>query len=195
MMLNVPYIYENTRGGERANDIFSRLLADRIIMLSGEVNEDTALLVTSQLLYLDSISHEPITLYVNSVGGVCTDGLSIIDVMRHIASPVHTVSMGLSASMGAVILACGDKRYSLENSEIMVHQPLGGAWGQCSDIQIQAESILKMKVKLTKMLADNSLLTYEEMEKMCDRDCYLSAQEALEIGLIDSIIKPHKTKR
>ena len=185
VMIHMPFVVE--KGVQ--NDIVSRLLEDRIIMLHDQIDEVSAQMTIMQLLYLDSISNEPIKLYINSVGGVCTDGLAIIDTMRIIKSPVHTISMGLSASMGALILTQGDKRFALPNAEIMVHQPLGGAYGQATDIAIQADNILKMKHKLTKMLADNSLMTYEEMELMCDRDTYLSADEALELGLIDKIIE------
>jgi len=184
-MMHMPFV--NEKGVQ--NDIVSRLLEDRIIMLHDQIDEISAQMTIMQLLYLDSISNEPIKLYINSVGGVCTDGLAIIDTMHIIKSPVHTISMGLSASMGALILSQGDKRLALPNAEIMIHQPLGGAYGQASDITIQADNILKMKHKLTKMLADNSFMTYEEMELLCDRDTFLSADEALELGLIDKIIQ------
>lgn len=185
-MLHMPFV--NTNGVQ--NDIISRLLEDRIVMLHDIVDENSAQMVISQLLYLDSISHEPIKFYINSAGGVCTDGLAIIDTMALISSPVHTVAMGMACSMGAVILACGDKRFALPNSEVMIHQPLGGVQGQATDILIQADNILKTKERLIKMLADNSLLTYEEMWDACERDNYLTAEEAVEIGLVDKVLYP-----
>ena len=187
-MLNIPYV---DQGKGVYNDIFSHLLKNRIIMLNGEVNEDSAQLVISSLLYLDSIDNKtPIKLYINSPGGTCSDGLGIIDTMKCIKSPVHTITIGLAASMAAMILSQGDKRFSLPNSEILIHQPLGGiSFAQCSDIQIHAKSIQDTKRKLTQMLADSSLLSYEELEEMMDRDCILSAEEALEFGIIDKIVE------
>lgn len=189
-MLQMPFV----NGKDGQNDLFSRMLQDRIVMLFDMVSDESAQLVISQLLYLDSISHDEITLYINTGGGYCTSGSAIIDVIQHIQSPVTGICMGLAASMGAVILSVCDKRYATPNSEIMVHQPLGGAYGQATDIQIQAENILKTKKRLTKILSDNSLLSFEEMEAICERDFYMDAEEAMEIGLIDGIVKPSKKK-
>lgn len=185
-MIHIPFVSE--KGGQ--NDIISRLLEDRIVMLHDQVDEISAQLVITQLLYLDSISNEPIKMYINSPGGICTDGLAIVDTMQAIKSPVHTIAMGLAASMGAVLLSVGDERYALPNAEIMIHQPLGGAYGQATDIAIQAENIMKTKHRLIKMLADNSLLTFEEMWEACERDNFLTAEEALEYGLIDKVLYP-----
>lgn len=189
-MLQMPFV----NGKDGQNDLFSRLLQDRIVMLCDAVSDESAQLVISQLLYLDSLSHDEITLYINSPGGYCTSGLGIVDVIQHIQSPVTAVVIGLAASMGAVILSVCDKRYATQNSEIMIHQPLGGAYGQCTDIQIQAENIQKTKKRLTKILADNSLLSFEEMEAICERDFYMDVDEALEIGLLDGVVKPSKKK-
>lgn len=189
-MIHIPFV--NEKGGQ--NDIISRLLEDRIIMLHDAVDEISAQLVITQMLYLDSISNEPIKFYINSPGGICTDGLAIVDTMQAIQSPVHTIAMGLAASMGAVLLAVGDERYALPNAEIMIHQPLGGAYGQATDIAIQAENIMKTKERLIKMLADNSLLTFEEMWNACERDNFLTAEEALEYGLIDKVLYPKEKK-
>lgn len=189
-MLNVPFV--NYKGNQ--NDIFSRMLEDRIIVLFDVIDESSAQLVISQLLYLDSVDHEkPIMVYINSPGGSVVDGLAIIDTFKLIKAPVHTVCVGMAASMGAVILSCGDMRCMTENSECMVHQVLGGTgYAQCSDIQITAENILKTNTRLMKILADNSLLTIEEMTEICDRDHYMTAEETLEIGLIDKILEPVK---
>ena len=189
-MIHIPFV--NEKGGQ--NDIISRLLEDRIIMLHDAVDEISAQLVITQMLYLDSISNEPIKFYINSPGGICTDGLAIVDTMQAIQSPVHTIAMGLAASMGAVLLAVGDERFALPNAEIMIHQPLGGAYGQATDIAIQAENIMKTKERLIKMLADNSLLTFEEMWNACERDNFLTAEEALEYGLIDKVLYPKEKK-
>lgn len=184
-MLHMPFITE--KGVQ--NDIVSRLLNDRIVMLHDVVDDDSAQIVITQLLYLDSISNEPIMFYINSPGGLCTAGLAILDTMKVIKSPVHTIAMGEAASMGAVLLAAGDKRAALPNAEVMIHQPLGGAYGQATDVLIHTEQILKTKERLIKILSDNSLLTYEEMYELCERDCFLTAEEALELGLIDSIVQ------
>ena len=190
--LTVPMVTEDTPKGERTWDLFSRLLKDRIVTLNGEVNGTTAAVITAQLLYLDSVGHEPIELYINSPGGVVTDGLAIVDTMNLIKSPVHTISMGMAASMGAFILSQGEKgqRHSTPSATIMIHQPLGGFSGQATDIQIHAERILKIKELLTKRLADstNGKTSVEIMEGLCDRDNFLDPEMALEIGIIDNIL-------
>ena len=190
--LTVPMVTEDTPKGERTWDLFSRLLKDRIVTLNGEVNGTTAAVITAQLLYLDSVGHEPIELYINSPGGVVTDGLAIVDTMNLIKSPVHTISMGMAASMGAFILSQGEKgqRHSTPSATIMIHQPLGGFSGQATDIQIHAERILKIKELLTKRLADstNGKTSFEIMEDLCDRDNFLDPEQALEIGIIDNIL-------
>lgn len=181
----VPYV--NDKKGN-TTDIFSRLLEDRIIMLTGEVTEEMALMAVSQLLYLDSLSHDEIKVYINSVGGSVYDGLAIYDTMQAIKSPVITICTGLAASMGAFLLAGGDKRYSLPNGQIMIHQVSSGTIGQCTDIQIAAKNVQDLKELLTKLLAENSLLTYDEMYAVCERDCWLTPEQAYELGLIDHII-------
>ena len=183
-------VVEQTNRGERQYDLASRLLEDRIIFLSGEVNTDLANYIIAQLIYLEARDpHKDIALYINSPGGSITDGMAIFDTMNYIKCDVSTISIGLSASMGAFLLAAGakGKRYALPNSEIMIHQPLGGAQGQASDIKIQADHIVKTKHRLNSILAKNSGKPYEEVEKDTDRDNYLSAEDAKEYGLIDEI--------
>lgn len=190
-MLHIPFC--NEKGNQ--NDILSRLMEDRIVMIFDVIDENSAQLAISQLLYLDSIDHEkPIMVYINSPGGSVVDGLAIIDTFELIQAPVQTVCVGMAASMAAVILSCGDNRYMTKNSECMVHQVLSGAYGQCTDLQIHAENVLKTNARLMKILANNSLLTVEEMTEICDRDHYMTAEETLEIGLIDGILKPKKRK-
>lgn len=188
----VPTVIENEGRVERAFDIFSRLLRDRIIMLNGEVNSAMAATVTAQLLFLDSESNEPINLYINSPGGSIVDGMAILDTMNYVKSPVHTICMGMAASMGAFLLSQGEPghRYALPNSEIMIHQPLGGYKGQATDIDIHARRILKMKEKLTKMLADstNGKTNPAVMWDNCERDNFLDPEDALNMGLIDKIL-------
>lgn len=186
----VPYVVEQTSKGERSYDIYSRLLEDRVIFLTGEINDAVADTVVAQLIYLEAKDpNKDICLYINSPGGSVTAGLAIYDTMNYIKCDVTTICIGLAASMGAFLLSSGarGKRYALPNSEIMIHQPLGGAQGQASDIKIQAEHILKTKHRLNKILAKNSGKPYEEVEKDTDRDNYLSAEEAKEYGLIDEI--------
>ncbi len=186
----IPMVVEQTDRGERSYDIYSRLLDDRIIFLSGEITDAVANTVIAQLLYLESKDPtKPINMYINSPGGSVTAGLAIYDTMNYIKSEVSTICVGLAASMAAVLLSSGakGKRIALPNSEIMIHQPLGGAQGQASDIKIQAEHILKTKQKLNNILAKNSKRTVQELEKDTDRDNFLSAEEALEYGLIDVI--------
>ncbi len=186
----VPYVIENTGKGERSYDIYSRLLEDRIIFLTGEINDAVADTVVAQLIFLEGKDpNKDICLYINSPGGSVSAGLAIYDTMNYIKCDVSTICIGLAASMGAFLLSSGaqGKRYALPNSEIMIHQPLGGAQGQASDIKIQADHILKTKHRLNKILAKNCGKPVEEVEKDTDRDNYLSAEEAKEYGLIDQI--------
>lgn len=192
----VPYVIEQTSKGERSYDIFSRLLKDRIIFLGEEVNETTASLVVAQLLFLESEDPEKdIQLYINSPGGSVTAGLAIYDTMKYIKCDVSTICIGMAASMGAFLLAGGTKgkRFALPNAEIMIHQPLGGAKGQATEIQIAAEHILKTKKRLNEMLAENTGKPYDVIEKDTDRDNFMSADEAMEYGLIDMVIKDRKS--
>ena len=187
----VPYVIEQTSRGERNYDIYSRLLKDRIIFLGEEVNETTASLVVAQLLFLESEDpNKDIHLYINSPGGMVTAGLAIYDTMQYIKCDVSTICIGLAASMGAFLLAGGakGKRYALPNAEIMIHQPSGGAKGQATEIQIAAENILKTKKRLNEILAANTGKPDETIAADTERDNYMSAQEAAEYGLIDSVI-------
>ena len=187
----VPYVFEQTSRGERNYDIYSRLLKDRIIFLGEEVNETTASLVVAQLLFLESEDpNKDIHLYINSPGGMVTAGLAIYDTMQYIKCDVSTICIGLAASMGAFLLAGGakGKRYALPNAEIMIHQPSGGAKGQATEIEIAAENILKTKKRLNEILAENTGKPYEVIAADTERDHYLSAQEAADYGLIDSVI-------
>ena len=187
----VPYVVEQSAHGERSYDIFSRLLNDRIIVLSEDVNDTTASLVVAQLLYLEGQDPDKdISLYINSPGGVITAGMAIYDTMQYIKCDVSTICMGMSASMGAFLLAAGakGKRYALPNAEIMIHQPSGGAQGQATDIQIQAERILQMKKSLNTILAERTGQPYEVICKDTERDNFMTAQQAMEYGLIDKVI-------
>lgn len=187
----VPYVIEQTSRGERNYDIYSRLLKERIIFLGEEVNETTASLVVAQLLFLESEDpNKDIHLYINSPGGMVTAGLAIYDTMQYIKCDVETICMGLAASMGAFLLAGGTKgkRMALPNAEIMIHQPSGGAKGQATEIQIAAENILKTKKRLNSILAENTGKSYEQIAADTERDNYMSAEEAMEYGLIDSVI-------
>jgi len=187
----VPYVIEETSRGERSFDIYSRLLKERIIMLSDEVNDVTASLVVAQLLFLDSEDPtKDIQLYINSPGGSVTAGMAIYDTMQLVRADVSTICVGMAASMGAFLLAGGakGKRYALPNSEVMIHQPSGGSQGQASDIKIQAEHILKMKDKLNKILAENTGKPLEVIEQDTDRDNWLTAEEAVAYGLVDDVI-------
>ena len=186
----IPMVVEQTNKGERSYDIYSRLLEDRIIMLSGEINDAVANTVVAQLIYLEGKDPDKdVCLYINSPGGSVTAGLAIYDTMNYIKCDVSTICIGLAASMGAFLLSSGKKgkRFALPNSEIMIHQPLGGAHGQASDIKIQADHILKIKDKLNKILAENTGKPVEQVEKDTDRDNYLSAEDALSYGIIDKI--------
>ncbi|MBO5138075.1 MAG: ATP-dependent Clp endopeptidase proteolytic subunit ClpP [Bacilli bacterium] len=187
----IPMVVEKEFDGERSYDIYSRLLKNRIIMLSGEVNDAMASNVVAQLLYLDSISHDDISLYINSPGGSITSGMAIYDTMNFIKSDVSTICVGMAASMGAFLLSSGasGKRFALPNSEIMIHQPLGGAQGQATEIQIAAEHILKIKKRLNDILAKNTKKSLKTIERDTERDHFLDANEALDYGLVDKIIK------
>ena len=188
----IPVVIEQTNKGERSYDIYSRLLEDRIIMLSGEIDDAVANTVVAQLLYLEGKDPDKdISIYINSPGGSVTAGLAIYDTMNYIKCDVNTICIGMAASMGAFLLSSGTKgkRYSLTNSEIMIHQPLGGAQGQASDIKIQADHIIKIKTKLNKILAENTGKDFAVVENDTDCDNYLSAEEAREYGLIDKIFK------
>ena len=189
-MALVPYVVEQTSRGERQYDIFSRLLNDRIIVLSDEVNDATASLVVAQLLYLEGQdSEKDISLYINSPGGSVSAGLAIYDTMQYIKCDVSTICMGMAASMGAFLLSSGakGKRFALPNSEIMIHQPLGGAQGQASDIKIAAEHILRTREKLNKILAENTGKPIEQIALDTERDNWLSAQEAMDYGIVDKV--------
>lgn len=188
----VPYVVEQTARGERSYDIFSRLLNDRIIMLSDEVNDVTASLVVAQLLYLEGQDNEKdINLYINSPGGSITAGMAIYDTMQYIKCDVSTICIGIAASMGAFLLSSGakGKRFALPNSEVMIHQPLlGGLQGQAADIKIHADHIIRTRSRLNVLLSEQTGKTIEQIEHDTDRDNYLSAQEAAEYGLIDAVI-------
>ena len=188
----VPYVIDNTNGHEYHSDLFSRLLSSRIIILSGEVDDDMASLAVAQLLYLESLDpNKDIQIYINSPGGSVTAGMAIYDTMQHVKCDVSTICVGLAASMGAFLLAGGTsgKRFSLPNAEIMIRQPSGGAKGQATDIQIAAQNIQRTKNKLNELLAANTGRTLEEVTYDTDRDNFMSAEEALEYGLIDQIIQ------
>lgn len=186
----IPYVVERTSTGERSYDLYSRLLDDRIIFLSGEIDDALANTIVAQLIYLEGKDcTKDIKLYINSPGGSVSAGMAIYDTMNYIKCDVSTICIGLAASMGAFLLSSGakGKRYALPNSEIMIHQPLGGAQGQASDIQIQAEHILRTKDKLNRILAKNTGKDLATVEKDTDRDHYMSAEQAWEYGLIDSV--------
>lgn len=193
----VPYVIEQTSKGERSYDIYSRLLKDRIIFLGEEVNDTSASIVVAQLLFLEAEDPEKdIHLYINSPGGAITAGMAIYDTMNYIKCDVSTVCIGMAASMGAFLLSGGakGKRFALPNAEIMIHQPLGGTKGQATEIEIAARHILKIKEKLNRMLAENTGKDYETICADTERDNYMSAQEALDYGLIDMVITSHDTQ-
>ncbi len=187
----VPVVVEKDINGERSYDIFSRLLKERIIMLSGEINDQMANSIVAQLLYLDSINHDDISLYINSPGGVITAGMAIYDTMQFIKSDVTTICVGMAASMASFLLASGakGKRFCLPNSEVMIHQPLGGAQGQATEIKIAAEHILKLKDKLNRLLSKNTGKDLQTIEHDTERDNFMDAEEALEYGLVDKIVE------
>jgi len=186
----VPVIVDKENSGERSYDIFSRLLKDRIILLSGEIDDTLSNIIVSELLYLDSLGHDDISLYINSPGGSITSGMAIMDTMNFIKSDVSTICIGMAASMGAFLLSCGKKgkRYILPNAEVMIHQPLGGVEGQATEIKIVAERILKLKEKLNKILSKNTGKNIKEITKDTERDYFLDSKEALEYGIVDKII-------
>ena len=187
----VPYVIEQTSRGERSYDIFSRLLNDRIVMLSEEVNDTTASLIVAQLLFLEAQDPDKdIQFYINSPGGSITAGMAIYDTMQYIKPDVSTICIGMAASMGAFLLSSGakGKRFALPNAEIMIHQPSGGSQGQATDIEIQAKRIIKLKENLNRILAENAGKPYEVVAADCERDNFMSSEEAKEYGLIDKIL-------
>ena len=186
----IPMIIDKEEGVEKSFDIYSKLLKERIVFLSGEITDEVANLIVSELLYLNSLGNDDIYLYINSPGGSVTAGMAIYDTMNFIKADVVTICVGLCASMGAFLLSsgCKGKRMSLKNGEVMIHQPLGGVKGQASDIQIHADRIIKMKKKLNSILASNTSKDMKVIERDTERDNYMDAKEALEYGLIDKII-------
>ena len=187
----IPTVIEKTNQGERTYDIYSRLLKNRIILLSGEINDDSANIIIAELLYLDSLNNNDIQLYINSPGGSITSGMAIYDTMNFIKSDVSTTCVGMAASMAAFLLSCGTKgkRYCLPNSEVMIHQPLGGVEGQATEIDIVAKRIINLRKKLNTILSHNTNKTLKQIEKDTDRDYYMSASAALDYGIIDKILK------
>ena len=191
----IPYVVDQTGNGERSYDIYSRLLEDRIVFISGEIDDATANTVVAQLIYLEAKNPEKdICVYINSPGGSVTAGMAIYDTMRYVKCPVSTICVGLAASMGAFLLAAGTKgkRFCLPNSEVMIHQPLGGAKGQASDIEITAKHIIRTKKKMIEMLSKNTGQPIKKVEKDVDRDYYMSADEAVEYGIVDKVITREK---
>ena len=191
-MAMIPYVIEQTSRGERSYDIYSRMLKDRIIFLGDEIDDNVANLVVAQLLFLDAEdSEKDINLYINSPGGSVTAGLAILDTMNYIKADVSTICVGLAASMGAVLLSSGakGKRFALPNAEVMIHQPLGGARGQASDIRIHADWITKTKTKLNNILSENTGQSFEKVEEDTDRDNFMTADEAKQYGLVDEVIR------
>lgn len=188
----IPTVITKTNNKEYAYDLYSRLLQDRIIFLTGEIDDTISNIIISELLYLDNISHENIYLYINSPGGAITSGMGIYDTMRFIESKVITIGVGMCASMAAFLLSSGDERYVLPNAEVMIHQPLGGAQGQATDIKIAAERIIKLKEKLNRILSNNTHQPIKKIYEDTERDNFLNAKEAKEYGLIDDIIKKNK---
>ena len=186
----IPTVIEKSTNGERAYDLYSRILEDRIILLSGEIDDNLSNIVVAELLYLDSINHNDINIYINSNGGSITSGMAIYDTMNFIKSDVSTICVGMAASMSAFLLSSGKKgkRYSLKNAEVMIHQPLGGAQGQATEIKIAAERILRIKDKMNKILARNTNKDVKEIEKDTERDYFMTSDEALSYGIIDKIL-------
>ena len=194
-MTMIPYVIEQTNRGERSYDIYSRLLKDRIVFLGGEINDDTANLVVAQMLFLEMEDPDAdISLYINSPGGSVTAGMAIYDTMNYIKPQVRTVCIGMAASMGAFLLMAGEKgkRLALPNSEVMIHQPLGGAEGQATDVAIRAEWLMKTKTKMTRMMADMTGQDIEKVKADVERDYFMTAQEALDYHIIDEIYQPRK---
>ena len=186
----VPVVIEKSNLGERSYDIYSRLLKDRIIILNGEINDDSSNIVVAQLLYLDSLNNEDISIYINSPGGSITSGMAIYDTMNFVKSDVSTICIGMSASMAAFILACGakGKRYILPNSEVMIHQPLGGTQGQATDIKIATDRIIKLKHRINSILAKQTGQSLKKITSDTERDYFMNSNEALKYGLVDKII-------
>lgn len=186
----IPTIIEKSDNREVAYDLYSRILEDRIIFLTGEIDDNNANIIVAELLYLDSISNKDINLYINSNGGSITAGMAIYDTMNYIKSDVNTICIGMCASMAAFLLSSGTKgkRYALKNSEIMIHQPLGGASGQATEIKIAAERILKIKKRMNEILSNNTNKTIKQIEKDTERDNFMDSNEALKYGIIDKII-------
>ena len=186
----IPTVIEKSQNGERAYDIYSRLLKDRIIILTGEIDDNVANIIVGQLLYLDSLNNDDISLYINSPGGSITSGMAIYDTMNFIKSDVSTICLGMAASMGAFLLSSGKvgKRFCLPNSEVMIHQPLGGASGQAIEIKIAAERIIRLRNKINKILANNTKQDLKTIEADTDRDHFLTAKEALNYGIIDKVL-------
>ena len=187
----IPTVIDKTQNSERVYDIYSRLLKDRIIIINGEINNDVANSTIAQLLYLDSKNNDDISIYINSPGGSVTDGMAIYDTMNFVKSDVSTIGVGMCASMGAFLLSSGKKgkRYCLPNTEVMIHQPLGGAQGQATEIKIAAEHILKTKDKLNKILSINTNKDLKIIERDTDRDNFMNSKKALEYGIVDNIIE------
>lgn len=190
----IPMVIERSSSGERSFDIFSRLLQDRIIMLTGEVNEYSMNLVNAQMLYLDSLNSQPINFYIDSGGGVVSAGLGTVGIIRSIASPVHSIILGQAASMGSILATVCDKRYAMSTSRLMLHQPSGGARGMQSDIERSYKEITRLKEILTQMYVDHNTKgkTYDVFESILDRDYFMDVYEAIELGIIDEVIEPKK---
>ena len=193
----IPNVLEKTSSGERVYDLYSRLLQDRIILLSGEIDDNLSNIIVSELLYLDSINHEDINIYINSPGGSITSGMAIYDTMNYIKCPVSTICIGMAASMGAALLAAGEKgkRFATPNAEILIHQPLiggGGLSGQTTEIKIHADHMVKTREKLNKLLSDRTGQSLETIQRDTERDNYMTAEEALKYGLIDGIMDKRK---
>ena len=187
----VPTIIEKHETGERAYDIYSRLLKDRIIILNGDIRDNSSNIVVAQLLYLDSLNNDDISLYINSPGGSITAGMAIFDTINFIKSDVSTICVGMAASMAAFLLSSGEKgkRYILPNAEVMIHQPLGGVQGQATEIKIAAERILKLKKKLNKILSDNTGKDIDTIDNDTERDYFMDSDEALNYGIVDKVLK------
>lgn len=190
----IPNVLEKTNNGDRVYDLCSRLLKDRIIILNGEIDDNTSNIIVSELLYLDSINNRDISLYINSPGGSITSGMAIYDTMNYIKSDVSTICIGMAASMAAFLLSSGQKgkRYILPNAEVMIHQPLGGASGQATEIKIAAERILKLKKKLNKILSENTDQPLEKIENDTERDYFMDSKEALDYKIVDKILEKEK---
>lgn len=193
----VPVVVDKELNGERSYDIYSRLLKDRIIFISGEIDDNTANSVIAELLYLDSLNNKDISIYINSPGGSVSAGLAIYDTMNYVKSDVCTICMGIAASMGAFLLSSGTrgKRFILPNADVMIHQPLGGAQGQATDIRIASERINNLKLRLNKILAQNTKQSLKKIENDTERDNYLNAEEALAYGIVDKIIESVEKKK